>query len=121
MCIRDSYLYGVGLDWEAPGFTYFKTNLYQVKINNHTFFADSDSNGYVTQLTVSAAYPFSLGDQDFVVDGLLDWRSPSRDAGTQTSVGSSIQVKWDAGKACSARSASSTWASRSTCGAPSTA
>ena len=55
--------------------------------------------GPATQLTVSAAYPFSLGDQDFVVDGFVDWRSPSRDAGTQTSVGSSIQVKWDAGKA----------------------
>ena len=82
-----------------PGFRYFKTNLYQVKINNHVFFADADSNGYATQLTVSAAYPFSVGEQDFLVDGFLDWRSPSSDAGTQTSVGSSIQVKWDAGKA----------------------
>jgi nucleoside-specific outer membrane channel protein Tsx len=70
-----------------------------VKINNHVFFADRDSNGYATQLTVSAAYPFSVGQQDFLVDGFLDWRSPSSDAGTQTSVGSSIQVKWDAGKA----------------------
>jgi nucleoside-specific outer membrane channel protein Tsx len=95
----ENYLYGVGLDWNVPGFRYFKTNLYQVKINNHVFFADRDSNGYATQLTVSAAYPFSVGQQDFLVDGFLDWRSPSSDAGTQTSVGSSIQVKWDAGKA----------------------
>ena len=95
----ENYLYGLGFDWDVPGFAYLKTNLYRVKINNHTFFADSNSNGYATQLTVSAAYPFSLGEQDFVVDGFVDWRSPSRDAGTQTSVGSSIQVKWDAGKA----------------------
>jgi hypothetical protein len=45
------------------------------------------------------AISLGLGEQDFVVDGFVDWRSPSSDAGTQTSVGSSIQVKWDAGKA----------------------
>ncbi|MCY1289096.1 Nucleoside-specific channel-forming protein, Tsx [compost metagenome] len=94
----ENYLYGIGLDWDVPGFAFLQTNLYQVKINNHVFFADSNSNGYATQLTVAGAYPFAIGDQDFVVDGFIDWRSPSDEAGTQTSVGSSIQVKWDAGK-----------------------
>lgn len=100
----ENYLYGLGFDWDAPGFTYLKTNLYRVKINNHIFFdhdfkASDVGNGYATQLTVAGAYPFAIGEQDFVVDGYIDWRSPSKDAGTQTSVGSSIQVKWDAGKA----------------------
>ncbi|WP_372874238.1 outer membrane protein OmpK [Pseudomonas sp.] len=95
----ENYLYGLGFDWDVPGFAYLKTNLYRVKINNQVFFADQDSNGYATQLTVAGAYPFAIGEQDFVVDGYLDWRSPSDEAGTQTSVGSSIQVKWDAGKA----------------------
>jgi nucleoside-specific outer membrane channel protein Tsx len=95
----ENYLYGLGFDWDVPGFAYLKTNLYQVKINNHVFFADQDSNGYATQLTVAGAYPFAIGEQDFVVDGYIDWRSPSDEAGTQTSLGSSIQVKWDAGKA----------------------
>ncbi|OHC29005.1 MAG: nucleoside-binding outer membrane [Pseudomonadales bacterium RIFCSPLOWO2_02_FULL_63_210] len=95
----ENYLYGLGFDWDVPGFAYLKTNLYRVKINNQVFFADQNSNGYATQLTVAGAYPFAIGEQDFVVDGYIDWRSPSDEAGTQTSVGSSIQVKWDAGKA----------------------
>ncbi|WP_172150947.1 outer membrane protein OmpK [Pseudomonas tumuqii] len=94
----ENYLYGLGFDWDVPGFAYLKTNLYRVKINNQVFFADQNSNGYATQLTVAGAYPFAIGEQDFVVDGYIDWRSPSEAAGTQTSVGSSIQVKWDAGK-----------------------
>ncbi|MDP3979696.1 MAG: outer membrane protein OmpK [Pseudomonas sp.] len=95
----ENYLYGLGFDWDVPGFAYLKTNLYRVKLNNQVFFADQDNNGYATQLTVAGAYPFAVGEQDFVVDGYLDWRSPSDTAGTQTSLGSSIQVKWDAGKA----------------------
>ncbi|MFI8478969.1 outer membrane protein OmpK [Pseudomonas sp. NPDC078700] len=95
----ENYLYGLGFDWNVPGFAFFQTNLYQVKINNQVFFADSNSNGYTTQLTVAGAYPFAIGDQSFLVDGYVDWRAPSDEAGTQTSVGSSIQIKWDAGKA----------------------
>lgn len=100
----ENYLYGLGFDWDVPGFAFLQTNLYRVKINNHIFFdhdfkASDAGNGYATQLTVAGAYPFAIGEQDFVVDGYIDWRSPSKDAGTQTSVGSSIQVKWDAGKA----------------------
>ncbi|MGB4074662.1 outer membrane protein OmpK [Pseudomonas sp.] len=95
----ENYLYGVGVDWDVPGFAFLQTNLYHVKINNNVFFADPSSNGDAVQLTVAGAYPFALGNQDFVIDGYVDWRSPSEDAGSQTSVGSSIQVKWDAGKA----------------------
>ena len=100
----ENYLYGIGLDWDVPGFAFLNTNLYRVKINNHIFFdhdfkARDAGNGYATQLTVAGAYPFAVGNQDFVVDGYLDWRSPSKAANTQTSLGSSIQVKWDAGKA----------------------
>ncbi len=95
----ENYLYGIGTAWNAPGFAYLNANLYRVKVNNQVFFADQDSNGNTYQLTVSGAYPFAIGEQDFVVDGYIDWRAPSKDANTQTSVGSSIQVKWDAGKA----------------------
>lgn len=94
----ENYLYGLGLDWNVPGFAFLQTNLYQVKINNQVFFADQNSNGYATQLTIAGAYPFAVGNQDFLVDGFIDWRSPSDEANTQTSVGSSIQIKWDAGK-----------------------
>ncbi|MGH8437224.1 MAG: outer membrane protein OmpK [Pseudomonas sp.] len=95
----ENYLYGIGLDWNVPGFAFLQTNLYRVKINDHVLFADTSGPGYAEQLTIAGAYPFSLGKQSFVIDGYIDWRSPSKDAGTQTSLGSSIQVKWDAGKA----------------------
>lgn len=100
----ENYLYGLGLDWNVPGFSYLQTNLYRVKINNHIYFnhdyqASSVGNGYATQLTVVGAYPFAIGDQSFLIDGYIDWRSPSRDANTQSNIGSSIQIKWDAGKA----------------------
>jgi nucleoside-specific outer membrane channel protein Tsx len=103
----ENYLYGVGLDWDVPGFAFFQTNLYQVKINNNVFFdydlgsetAGDASNGYTQQLTVAGAYPFAIGEQSFVIDGYADWRAPSKEAKTQTSLGSSIQIKWDAGKA----------------------
>ncbi|AYC32589.1 nucleoside-binding outer membrane [Pseudomonas cavernae] len=94
----ENYLYGIGLDWDVPGFAFLQTNLYQVKINNQVFFADQNSNGYATQLTIAGAYPFAIGNQSFLVDGFIDWRSPSDEANTQTSLGSSIQIKWDAGK-----------------------
>ncbi|MDO8696431.1 MAG: outer membrane protein OmpK [Pseudomonas sp.] len=94
----ENYLYGAGLDWDVPGFAFLSTNLYRVKINDHVFFTDTSGPGYAEQLTVAGAYPFAVGSQDFVIDGYVDWRSPSKDAGTQTSVGSSIQIKWDAGK-----------------------
>ncbi|MGE8361599.1 outer membrane protein OmpK [Pseudomonas sp.] len=95
----ENYLYGIGLDWDVPGFAFLNTNLYRVKVNNHVFFADENSNGYTTQLTVAGSYPFTIGEQNFLIDGFVDWRAPSKEANTQTSVGSSIQIKWDAGKA----------------------
>ena len=104
----ENYLYGIGTAWNAPGFAYLNANLYRVKVNNHVFLdydflgsetAGDAGNGHTYQLTVSGAYPFAIGDQSFVIDGYVDWRAPSKDANTQTSVGSSIQVKWDAGKA----------------------
>ena len=95
----ENYLYGIGLDWDAPGFAFLQTNLYRVKINEHVFFAETGGAAYAEQLTIAGAYPFAIGQQSFVIDGYADWRSPSKEAGTQTSLGSSIQVKWDAGKA----------------------
>jgi hypothetical protein len=34
-----------------------------------------------------------------VVDAYVDWHASSKDAGTRRRSGSSIQIKWDAGKA----------------------
>jgi hypothetical protein len=81
-----------------------QTNLYRVNVNNYIFFdhdfqASGKGNGYTTQLTVAGAYLFAVGEQRFVIDGYVDWRALSNDAGIQTSVSASIHIKWDAGKA----------------------
>jgi nucleoside-specific outer membrane channel protein Tsx len=97
----ENYLYGIGSAWNVPGFAYFNANLYRVKVNNNVYFdrAHGNNNAHTYQLTVSGAYPFAIGEQDFVVDGFVDWRAGTSTSNTRTSVGSSIQAKWDAGKA----------------------
>ncbi|MBS7660824.1 nucleoside-binding outer membrane [Pseudomonas lalucatii] len=97
----ENYLYGIGSAWNVPGFAYFNANLYRVKVNNNAYFdrAHGNNNAHTYQLTISGAYPLAIGNQDFVVDGFVDWRAGTSTANTRTSVGSSIQVKWDAGKA----------------------
>jgi nucleoside-specific outer membrane channel protein Tsx len=97
----ENYLYGIGTAWNVPGFAYLNANLYRVKVNNNVYFdrAHGSNNAHTYQLTVSGAYPFAIGEQDFVVDGFVDWRAGTSTSNTRTSVGSSIQVKWDAGKA----------------------
>lgn len=97
----ENYLYGIGSAWNVPGFAYFNANLYRVKVNNNVYFDNSrgNHNAHTYQLTLSGAYPFAVGDQDFLVDGFIDWRAGTSTSNTRTSVGSSIQVKWDAGKA----------------------
>jgi nucleoside-specific outer membrane channel protein Tsx len=97
----ENYLYGIGTAWNVPGFAYLNANLYRVKVNNNVYFdrAHGNNNAHTYQLTVSGAYPFAIGEQDFVVDGFVDWRAGTSTSNTRTSVGSSIQVKWDAGKA----------------------
>lgn len=96
----ENYLYGIGTAWNAPGFAYLSANLYRVKVNNNVYFDRNhgSNNAHTYQLTVNGAYPFAIGAQDFLLDGFIDWRAGTSTANTRTSVGSSIQVKWDAGK-----------------------
>ena len=66
----DNYMGGVSLDWQVPGFMYFKTSFFQV--NNDTL--DNDQ-----QLTVVYGAPFSLGNTKWVIDGYIDWSTAEAD------------------------------------------
>lgn len=67
---QDNYLYGVGLNWDLPGFAFFQTNFYYVNNEN----VDDD-----LQLTVVYGVPFSTGDVDWMFDGYIDWSSEEDD------------------------------------------
>lgn len=64
----NNYLTGFGLAWDVPGFQYFNTAFYYV--TNDT--ASDDQ-----QVTVTWAYPFSVGPALFLIDGYIDWSSAS--------------------------------------------
>ncbi|MCT8125264.1 nucleoside-binding protein [Alishewanella sp. BS5-314] len=65
-----NYLYGAGVDLAVPGFRMLQANLYR---RNNQLRADN------WQLTLVWAYPFKLGQQQFLLDGFLDWASGNAD------------------------------------------
>lgn len=79
------YLYGVGLDLAVPGFNYLNLNLLR---RNNEQLADN------WQLTMVWALPFTLGGQNFVYDGFLDWFNTTSDQ--RGSMNLTSQLKWAA-------------------------
>ncbi|KZZ61576.1 hypothetical protein A3762_14160 [Oleiphilus sp. HI0125] len=67
---QDNYLYGVGLDWELPGFAFFQTQV---------FYADNENTKDDVQLTVVYGVPFAVAGVDFMFDGYIDWSSAEAD------------------------------------------
>ncbi|GGA94630.1 DUF5020 family protein [Agarivorans gilvus] len=82
-----NYLYGIGFGLDVPGFQYFNLNFYHA--NNDV--ADDDD-----QLTVTWGAPFSIGSQDFLIDGFLDWSSASDT--NKSEMNFTPQIKWNLGK-----------------------
>ncbi|KZZ44891.1 hypothetical protein A3758_16795 [Oleiphilus sp. HI0118] len=69
---QDNYLYGVGLNWDLPGFAFFQTNF---------FYANNENIDDDLQLTVVYGVPFATGDVDWMFDGYIDWSSAQDDHG----------------------------------------
>lgn len=84
----DNFLYGVGFAFDIPGFKYFNANIYAV--NNDTGHDDNE------QLTLTWGYPFSIGSQEFLIDGFLDWSSAT--STDKSEMNFTPQIKWNAGK-----------------------
>lgn len=82
-----NYLYGIGLGLDVPGFQYFNLNFYHV---SNEVAADDD------QLTVTWGAPFSIGSQDFLIDGFLDWSTAS--STNKSEMNFTPQFKWNLGK-----------------------
>lgn len=83
----DNFLYGVGFDLDVPYFNYFTLNFYHA--NN-----DKQANDY--QLTWTYALPFKVSNEDFLVDGFLDWSTAEKDHASELNW--TTQYKWNVGK-----------------------
>ena len=66
-----SYLYGVGVDLELPGFAFFNANAYLRD--------DVDIEGETWQVTLAWKRPFSFAEVDFVAEGFADFIGPEAD------------------------------------------
>ncbi|WP_019676373.1 outer membrane protein OmpK [Arsukibacterium perlucidum] len=80
---RTNFLYGIATDLTVPGFNYLKMNFYR---RNNDGVADN------WQLTTTWAVPVSLGQQQFLLDGFIDWSSAS--AQQNASFNATSQLKW---------------------------
>ncbi|KKO44310.1 nucleoside-binding outer membrane protein [Arsukibacterium ikkense] len=81
--LQTNFLYGVATDLTVPGFNYLKLNFYR---RNNDGVADN------WQLTTTWAIPVSLGQQQFLLDGFIDWSSAS--AEQSASFNATSQLKW---------------------------
>lgn len=76
-------LYGVGLDFNISGFRYMQLNGYR---------RNNDGKQDNWQTTLTWGLPFTLGNQQFLYDGFLDWSSTSSDQ--RASLNMTSQLKW---------------------------
>ncbi|TCM68732.1 nucleoside-specific outer membrane channel protein Tsx [Acinetobacter calcoaceticus] len=83
----DNFLYGVGVDLDVPYFKYFNLNFYRA--NN-----EKTKDDY--QMTVSYALPLNVSNEEFLVDGFLDWSTAEKDHASELNW--TTQWKWNAGK-----------------------
>ncbi len=85
----ESFLAGVGFDWNVPGFTYLQTNVYNRQgINN-------DTDGY--QITPVWRMDFPVGSSNIVFDGFADWVFKSSNDNFESNLHINPQVKYDMG------------------------
>src|SRR5690606_4609152 len=87
----DNFLYGLGFDLDLPYFQYASLNFYRA--NNEKVFGNKDDY----QMTFTYGVPFSLGAEDFLVDGFLVLSTAEKDA-QASELNWTTQRKWNAGK-----------------------
>lgn len=83
----DNFLYGVGFSFDVPYTQYVNLNLYRA----HN---DKISDDY--QMTLTYGIPFSIKNEDFLVDAFLDWSTAENDHASELNWTS--QYKWNVGK-----------------------
>jgi nucleoside-specific outer membrane channel protein Tsx len=86
---NESYLIGAGVSLDLPGFSFFKANLYARKDKSR------GANFDDTQFTFAWAYPFKIGNNQFVINGISDYVFGN--GPRERNWHFVPQLKWDAG------------------------
>ncbi|MBV2129228.1 outer membrane protein OmpK [Arsukibacterium indicum] len=81
--LQTNFLYGIAADLAVPGFNYLNLNFYR---RNNDKVADN------WQLTTTWSVPLTLGEQQFLLDGFIDWSSATVDQ--SASLNATSQLKW---------------------------
>lgn len=87
-----SVLYGLGVDFTIPYFTYFSLNTYR----RNGMGTDNNSDG--SQLTPVFRVDIPVGSANFVLDGFIDWVFSTNNAGYEENFHFNPQLKYDLGK-----------------------
>ncbi|UJF16845.1 hypothetical protein L0B53_02545 [Vibrio sp. SS-MA-C1-2] len=90
----ESFLYGVGLDFDIPYFNYFQLNTYRREALN-----DSRNESYGWQLTPSFSADIPVGNSRIIVDGYIDWVFATEKDDYKENFHLNPQVKYDLGQA----------------------
>ncbi|OTG88202.1 ion channel protein Tsx [Acinetobacter sp. ANC 4558] len=83
----NNYLYGIGFDVEIPYFQYAQFNFYKAK-------NDLIKDDY--QLTFVYGIPFKISNEEFLIDGFLDWSTSTSDS--RSELNWTGQWKWNLGQ-----------------------
>ena len=90
----EANLIGIGTDWLVPGFRFLRSNVYWRDTRTKSALTGLPLRaGDTVQITISWAYPFSLGNQPFLLDGFIDWADNEGNASTW--ILAAPQLKWD--------------------------
>ena len=81
----DNILIGPAVDINVPGFNFIKLNFYRR-------FNDLTDDNY--QFTPVWAYPFKIGEHDWLFDGVIDWTNSTPQSASSFFL--STQIKWNA-------------------------
>lgn len=86
----EGILYGIGMDLDVPGFSYFNVNTYR-----RTGLDDNDNDGW--QLTPVWRMDIPVGNSYIVFDGFIDWMFATDDDHFDTNFHFNPQLKYDLG------------------------
>jgi nucleoside-specific outer membrane channel protein Tsx len=87
----NSFLYGIGVDFTLPYFSYFQLNTYR----RNAISDGNNSDGW--QLTPTFRMDFPVGNSNIVFDGFIDWIFVADENGYQENIHINPQIKYDLG------------------------
>ncbi|BDM62950.1 ion channel protein Tsx [Shewanella sp. NFH-SH190041] len=89
----ESLLYGIGMDIQIPGFTYFQLNTFR----RQSLHDEVHKDGW--QISPAFRIDIPIGNSNIVFDGYIDWVISYDDDGAKENLHINPQLKYDLGQA----------------------